>query len=269
MIPLIPRLKTLAWVLPILFTAFTPPTGDRGDTGVPTEYYYALQSLKQAAPPRVVDMIKTDNARLGKRVIRRGTLVTYSNRKAASVRIAGDFNAWKPVPMTRSASGVWYHFLPFGNRAVGDSAGNESEHAPSSAPPIRYKFTVDGIWIADPLNPDRIDDGAGSFVSRIAPGTRPENRHDSYRIIGRGTVEFRCYHPNASYVAVVGDFNAWNPENDVLKKTSAGFWRLTKRLSPGTYRYQYIIDGVWRPDIYNAKSSGDGMGGISSLLVVR
>ncbi len=211
-------------------------------------YYYSLKSLNRSDSPQKLNMIRPDG--IGK-TLTDGILFTYKNRGAAQVFISGDFSGWNPERMNRSDNGVWYYFLP-----AGDGRGS-----------IRYKFLVDGTWIMDPSNPDRDDDGRGSYLSVVESMIKNEGRQVSYRKIG-DSIEFRIYRPTATFISLVGDFNHWNPEQDLLGKGKDGIWRLRKRLSPGTYRYKYIVDGDWVPDIYNIKSASDAAGEICSVIEV-
>ena len=52
--------------------------------------------------------------------------------EAKSVFVAGSFNHWNPVPLTRSNDGKW----------VGDLTGISGRH--------EYLFVVDGQWLPDP-----------------------------------------------------------------------------------------------------------------------
>jgi len=52
-------------------------------------------------------------------------------------------------------------------------------------------------------------------------------------------------------VAVVGDFNAWNTEADLMKlNKKAGAWEKKIRLKLGErYEFRYLVDGTfWRND---------------------
>lgn len=52
-------------------------------------------------------------------------------------------------------------------------------------------------------------------------------------------------------VTVVGDFNEWNTEKDVMKfDAKTGTWSKTISLKPGnTYEFRYLVDGRnWRND---------------------
>jgi len=60
-------------------------------------------------------------------------------------------------------------------------------------------------------------------------------------------VTFIVAMPEANQVAVVGDFNGWQPAS--LSRDSNGIWSLKVDLSPGRYEYAFVVDGVaWRPD---------------------
>ncbi|EMG22000.1 carbohydrate-binding module 48 domain protein [Leptospira interrogans serovar Copenhageni str. LT2050] len=91
---------------------------------------------------------------------------------------------------------------------------------------LEYKFRVDGLFTHDPSNPDSVEDGDGSLISRlIAISTGPDKlvttrilEDSPYEELEYRTVEFRIYAPDAEMVTLVGDFNHWDPEEDILKK---------------------------------------------------
>jgi len=67
--------------------------------------------------------------------------------EAKSVQIAGDFTNWKPNDLMKfqKIDGYSVNFLKFPNTAR-----------------VEYKLIVDGKWINDPLNPNKVDNGVGS-----------------------------------------------------------------------------------------------------------
>src|SRR5262245_14814050 len=76
---------------------------------------------------------------------------------------------------------------------------------------------------------------------RVAPalaGT-PHGAHDW----GGGVVTFALWAPWKSSVHVIGDFNNWDLQADPLAVDESGLWWIEKRLEPGTYGYQFVIDG--------------------------
>ena len=215
--------------------------------------YYSLRDLPKASEPRYLKVAKFVNGSLGKHVIEEGVLVTFRSRQAARVDVAGNFSNWRPLRMERGTRGVWYFLIT----------------DPVKKKDVKYKFLVDGIWTGDPMNPLKSYDGNGSYLSVIESFSRPEGRHVSYRMMKRNTVEFRVHRPRARMISLVGDFNHWNPENDLLRRGDDGIWRLRKRLSKGDYRYKFVIDGRWEPDYYNSSSASDEVGGVCSLIRIQ
>jgi len=232
-------------IIPLLSFA---PSGNE----IRTEYYYSLNFLKTAGPPEELNMVIISNMSTGRSILSRGVLFTFKDRGAREVRIAGNFSRWNTAPMKRSKNGVWYYFFQRENREG----------------PLKYKFIVDGIWTVDYENPLREDDMAGSYLSVFNPSHLSVGPMITLRQPGDGSIEFRLYNPRAKFISVIGDFNNWNPEHDILKKSEKGTWHLMKRIPPGTYRYSYFIDGHWTPDIYNSNSASDDSGEICSLLII-
>lgn len=227
------------------------------DTDLPVEYAHNLYKLSDSNAPRHIALVDADKAPDGQKPIANGILFTYKNRKANTVSIAGDFSDWSPTAMKRSINGVWYYFLP-SNETV---SGNSGDY-------VRYKFWVDGILIPDPKNPFKEIDEAGSFISLNRAPKAYRSNHITFVVKDRNMVEFRFYSPNAKLISLVGDFNNWNPENDLMVKGSDEIWRLTKRLSQGTYRYLYMIDGIATLDTYNPITASTVNGDSCSLIKI-
>jgi 1,4-alpha-glucan branching enzyme len=55
---------------------------------------------------------------------------------------------------------------------------------------------------------------------------------------------------NAKKVALLGDFNDWNPNKNVMKKTKGGRFETTVKLETGKeYQYRYLLDDEnWETD---------------------
>ncbi len=81
-------------------------------------------------------------------------------------------------------------------------------------------------------------------------------------------VTFYCVDPNSHSVALVGDFNGWNPYNDFLVKEGKNLWKLEKEFqSLGSYRYKFVINGTtWIHDKENENKEPDGFGGYNNRL---
>src|SRR5829696_8491762 len=58
-----------------------------------------------------------------------------------------------------------------------------------------------------------------------------------------GQVSFALWAPWKKSVHLIGDFNSWNPQVDALAVDESGLWWIEKRLEPGIYGYQFVING--------------------------
>jgi serine protease AprX len=81
-------------------------------------------------------------------------------------------------------------------------------------------------------------------------------------------VTFYFKDSQAQSVALVGDFNGWNPYNDFLVKEGKNTWKLDKDFkSIGSYRYKFVVDGKnWTFDPENENKEPDGFGGFNNRL---
>jgi 1,4-alpha-glucan branching enzyme len=219
---------------------------------LPIEYFHNMRNLKKAYTPRIVNMVMTGNISTGKRLLQRGVLFTCKTRSASKVAIAGNFSQWRPKNMIRSNHGIWYYF-----------------YTTQKSGTIKYKFNIDGYWTYDSMNTNTIDDNAGSYLSQTTFTTSENARFVTFKVHRKRIIEFRTFRPNARIISLVGDFNNWNPENDILQRNNRGIWTLRKKLPKGTYRYIYIIDGSWKTDMYNPRTSSHPGGNICSLITVK
>lgn len=83
-----------------------------------------------------------------------------------------------------------------------------------------------------------------------------------------GAVELRLRAPEAESVAVVGDFNDWDPRAHPLRRDGEGWWTLRATLDPGTYQYAYTVDGEWITPPEALITVDDGFGGRNGVLEV-
>lgn len=83
-------------------------------------------------------------------------------------------------------------------------------------------------------------------------------------------VHFAVVAPRASRVAVVGDFNGWDPIATPMRRLPSGAtWTAAIAVPEGRYAYAFVIDGrTWMPDPTAPLAPGDGFGHESSVLVV-
>jgi len=82
--------------------------------------------------------------------------------------------------------------------------------------------------------------------------------------------QFVLVAPQASSVALVGDFNDWDPARAPMQTAhGAGVWATVVHLAPGRYRYAFLVNGVeWRADPAAPKSIDDEFGPPSSVVTV-
>jgi len=82
-------------------------------------------------------------------------------------------------------------------------------------------------------------------------------------------VAFTLVAPRASSVAIVGDFNDWNPRATPLVRTGGGAWETRVRLAPGQYNYAFVVDGsTWVPDPAAPRNAADDFGSPNSVVTV-
>jgi len=93
---------------------------------------------------------------------------------------------------------------------------------------------------------------------------------------GRGpeetiVVRFELQAPEARNVAVVGNWNRWDPEAQKLEDSDGdGIWEIEILLKRGEeHQYQFLIDGQnWIPDPGAPLQVEDGFGGVNSVLQI-
>lgn len=223
--------------------------------------YNELKSLKKNLPPTYIYYYDWEQYQERKKVLKKGILFTYRNLIAKKVGISGNFSNWKLVPMKRNDYGIFYyiHKLEENNRK------NLKEYY--------YKFFVDGIWLLDPINPNKefnnseevsyfyFEDQEKYYLTKTEVLNKKSSTHpilpDYYE------VEFKIHEiqlkrilnkKEIHSVSIVGNFNYWNPYSNFLKKDEKGIYRWKTNLPKGTYYYNFIVDGEWILDPLNEDS---------------
>lgn len=74
--------------------------------------------------------------------------------------------------------------------------------------------------------------------------------------------------PDATNVAVAGDFTGWEQAPKPLKKNKSGAWKATVSLAPGRYEYRFLVDGQWRNDPQCAEHAPNPFGDLNCVRVV-
>jgi Carbohydrate-binding module 48 (Isoamylase N-terminal domain) len=111
---------------------------------------------------------------------------------------------------------------------------------------------------------------AAVFVLARAPHRSALDRHEwASNGIGARPVEFVLVAPSAQSVALVGDFNAWDPAaTPMLRTADAGVWRMRVTLAPGLHLYGFVVDGRdWVTDPNAPLVPADLYGSRNSVVV--
>jgi hypothetical protein len=114
--------------------------------------------------------------------------------------------------------------------------------------------------------------GSLLYVLPSSPRTasRTAARTPARPAAGSPIVQFGFVAPHASSVALVGDFNNWDPKATPLRAASTGgVWSVEVPIQPGRHLYAFVVDGtVWRPDPAAPKATGEDFGEPNSALIV-
>jgi hypothetical protein len=111
---------------------------------------------------------------------------------------------------------------------------------------------------------------AGSVLYLNASGSHAMPTDIARTASGSPLVQFGFVAPHASSVALVGDFNNWDPKATPLRAASTGgVWSVEVPIQPGRHLYAFIVDGTaWRPDPAAPQASGEDYGEPNSALTV-
>jgi len=83
-------------------------------------------------------------------------------------------------------------------------------------------------------------------------------------------MEFVLVAPGVTNVALVGDFNGWDPRATPMRRVrSSDTWTVTLSLARGRHVYAFVVDGErWLTDPGAPLAPEDGFGQRSSVIVV-
>lgn len=81
--------------------------------------------------------------------------------------------------------------------------------------------------------------------------------------------KFALEAPNAKSVYVTGSFNDWSLDDKCRMKQNGNQWEVEIPLKPGLYKYQFIVDGVWKEDPRNTQKERNSFGDINSLIEIK
>lgn len=118
----------------------------------------------------------------------------------------------------------------------------------------QYKFIVDGDWIEDPANEDKVINEFGGYNSVL-------------KVKKWVTFDLEGFQ-DASKVILTGTFNNWSENYYQMNKTEDG-WSKKLYLSGGKHHYKYIVDGKWTIDSKNPILEYDGDGNVNCVKMVK
>jgi hypothetical protein len=112
-------------------------------------------------------------------------------------------------------------------------------------------------------------DDLGDPAPVLPPSREPgEDAMITDRLVAR---QFFIDYRQARQVALVGDFNQWNPREHRLQRDGAGArWSIVVSLPAGLHKYAFIVDdSVWTPDPGAVRTVDRDFGVTSSLVLVQ
>lgn len=119
------------------------------------------------------------------------------------------------------------------------------------------------------LRPSTADSPAVNPSADGASGLAAGAQLTSGGMSGATSVRFVIVAPHASRVALVGDFNGWNPTAMPMQRSNGDAWVRDVVLEPGRHVYAFMVDGAFQIDPSAPRAAEDDFGIPSSALVVR
>jgi hypothetical protein len=112
---------------------------------------------------------------------------------------------------------------------------------------------------------------AGATAARIGGRLRPDATPAvaSTAALPSGTTRFVLVAPNAQRVALVGDFNLWDPAKAPMRRMQgSNAWVIDLPLSAGRHVYAFVVDGDVTADPSAPRTGGDDFGRPNSVVLV-
>jgi hypothetical protein len=83
------------------------------------------------------------------------------------------------------------------------------------------------------------------------------------------SVTFVLVAPEARSVALAGDFNDWDAARVLMRRGASGLWTVDLPLTPGRYRYVFVVDGRrFVADPAAPRAVGDDFGTPTSVVTI-
>ena len=75
---------------------------------------------------------------------------------------------------------------------------------------------------------------------------------------------------DARRVQIAGDFNNWSPmSTPMMSNGQPGVFKMSLPLSPGRYRYRFVVDGRWVTDPNNQYVEANQFGELNNVIEVE
>ncbi|MGQ0639278.1 MAG: glycogen-binding domain-containing protein [Gemmatimonadaceae bacterium] len=81
-------------------------------------------------------------------------------------------------------------------------------------------------------------------------------------------VQLTLYFPHAKKIGVMGAFNDWDASRSQMTRHDDGTWTITLQVLPGSYEYQFLVDGKMRMTDPTAPATDSEFGEANSVLTV-
>jgi len=122
-----------------------------------------------------------------------------------------------------------------------------------TTPPFSYSWNTIGVGFGKLTLYARGINAAGRVgfsvlhvwkLPQIVHAAAPQGTQPGINYNADGTITLALFAPYKNFVMIQGDFNNWNGSETVMNLQDDGLWWKTLSLSPGTYEYQYVVDGT-------------------------
>lgn len=131
---------------------------------------------------------------------------------------------------------------------------------------LKYRLVFDGLWTADPLNPNKeYDEDINLYFSKVED---PGSIKIYTQVTNDDSVHFIYKGQSGQTIRLAGNFTSWDPWIYTLKETSPGFYELNLPLTRGTYYYNYFIGLTPILDDSNPKKAYTMDGRSANVIVV-
>ena len=138
---------------------------------------------------------------------------------------------------------------------------------PKNVLALDYRLVIDGLWTADPYNPETVYNSEANLTlshvdaTRYIPPVTEKNADGLVHFVYRGK--------RGQQVRVGGSFTNWDSWIYKMTEVSPGLYEFALPLPPGKYEYAFYTGITSFPDKGNPERCYTDDGKVASLLVVN